>query len=152
MKPLTYDELKRRIRSAPESQSKTISKCMLILLDARELGPNPGALSRKTGLPLRFIQIVAARMKEAQLWTTSSVDTDEWEVPDDPIHSIGFFHHACVAAGLWKRAEMKTETIYRSKSGRFMCSWSIPTKPSSPRPPEVAYRPKRRIKIKNDVG
>jgi hypothetical protein len=90
--------LKQSIEDLEDGNDKVISKCLLILLAAVEVGADVDRIVEYTGYPREFIEAVSQRMRAADLWMGELVDDlGLWDQENNL--SSEFYFHALIAKG-----------------------------------------------------
>jgi hypothetical protein len=121
-----HANFRRMIDDMADPQEKEVSKAMLVLVTARDLGPDPAQLVQKTGYPEEFIAEIVSRMREAHLWGDMIDDREWWDRHGD-LSGPGLLSHAGVALGQLQRIETATGCIYRdNETGEVVHEWRDP--------------------------
>jgi hypothetical protein len=105
-------ELCRAIDTIADLEDKEVAMAEAIVLTAAAVGPFPGLLVRETGYSECFIENIAQRMQEADLWIDNLVDDSEWCDDNGNLRREGLFIHALVALGRLKREETLGKVRY----------------------------------------
>jgi hypothetical protein len=120
-------------------ENPTIIHALAVLVHATEVGTDPDALSKRTGLPLPIVQEMVGRLRSAGYWTGDTVDASAWGDEARDMDGKLIWLQALVATG--RASRIPQEAGQASEGGEVAdpepgapTSGTEPT--PSPNPPE----------------
>jgi hypothetical protein len=124
--------LKQSIEDLEDGRDKVISKCLLILLAAVEVGADVDRIVEYTGYPRDFIEGVSKRMRAADPWMGELVDYFGWFDQEEDLTAESYAH-ALIAKGDLVRS-WRRNGRYRYidvATGEVVRDWTLPVQSNS---------------------